>query len=192
MWDNNIFTEPWTKTFSQIYPDYDGFLSDHGTFGLNKIPFQDNSFLKTIYMILMGEYGSSAIMNMTVDLFKIRLFTAIMSHGPRLERELDIQAKLLAMSDEDLQVSAKTIYNVAANPSIAPTTDTLDELPTINQQTVTNHKRSKLDAWAYLESLIRDDLVSRFVRRFAYLFTVIPKTNNPLYYVTNEEEEEND
>ena len=192
MWDNNMFTEPWTKTFSQIYSSYDEFFQDYEGFGLNKIPFKDASFLKTVYLVLMGEYGSSPIINLTEDLFKIRLFTSVMAHGPKFERELDIQAKLLAMSDEDLQISAKTIFNVATNPSVEPSTNTIEELPTINQQTVTNHKRSKLDAWAYLENLLRDDLPSRFVRKFSYLFTVIPKTNNPLYYITHNQEDEDD
>ena len=187
MWESEIFSENWTKTLSDIYPTYDMFFLDYQNIGLAAIPFKDNNFLKTIYILLLGEYGSSAIMNMSEDLFKIRLFTRVMSYGPQFERELDVQKKLLALSDEDLQISAKAIYNTSMNPSQKPTTNSLEELPTVNQQSVTTHKRSQLDAWDYLGNLLDSDLTRRFIKRFDGLFVVMLKTNNPLYYKTKEE-----
>lgn len=189
MWNNELFTAPYTKTFSQCYETYDAFLADYNAFNLKSVPFKNTDFLKTIYMILMGEYAGSAIMNLSEQQFRIRLFTKIMSHGPQYERELDVQAKLLAMSDEEIQISAKAIYNTSLNPSQKPTTQTLEELKTINQQSVTNHVRSKLDAWDYLGQLMDDDITKRFVKKFNDLFVVVLKTNNPLWYTTKEEEE---
>lgn len=188
MWNNELFTAPYTKTFSEAYPTYDLFLSDYNGFDLKSVPFKNTDFLKTIYTILMGEYASSAIMNMSEPQFKIRLFTRIMAHGPQYERELDIQAKLLSMDDSEIQVSAKAIYNTSLNPSRKPTTHTLEELTTINQQSVTNHVRSKLDAWDYLGQLMDDDITKRFVKKFNDLFVVVLKTNNPLWYTTKEED----
>lgn len=188
MWNNSVFSAPWTKTFSESYPDYESFLADYNSFDLKSVPFKNTEFLKTIYLILLGEYASSAIMNMSEAQFKIRLFTRIMAHGPQYERELDVQAKLLAMSDEEIQISAKAIYNTSLNPSQKPTTQTLEELRTINQQSVTNHVRSKLDAWDYLGQLMDDDITKRFVKKFNDLFAVVLK-NNPLWYTTKEEEE---
>lgn len=189
MLGSEIFSENWTKTLSELYPSYDIFFEDYQAIGLNAIPFKDNNFLRTIYLLLMGEYGSSAIMNMSEDLFRVRLFTRIMSYGPQFERELDVQKKLLELSDEDLQISAKAIYNTSMNPSQKPTTNSLEELPTVNQQSVTTHKRSQLDAWDYLGNLLDADLTRRFIKRFDGLFVVMLKTNNPLYYKTMEDEE---
>lgn len=188
MWDNEMFTNQWTMTFSEVYPNYEGFLADYNLFDLKSIPFKNTDFLKKIYLILMGEYSSSAIMNVSVDLFKIRLFTLIMANGPQYERELEIQAKLLSMEDSEIQISAKSIYNTSFNPSQKPTTGSLEELGTVNQQNVTNHVRSKLDAWNYLGKLLDADLTRRFIRKFSPLFVVMLKTNNPLYYKTYEEE----
>lgn len=188
LWDNEIFTESWTMTLSQIYPTYEEFLADYEKFDLTSIPFKNTNFLKTIYTILMGEYASSAIMNMSVDQFKIRLFTLIMANGPQYERELDVQAKLLSMDDSEIQISAKAIYNTSFNPSQKPSTGSLEELGTVNQQSVTNHVRSKLDAWDYLGRLLDADLTRRFIRKFNVLFVVMMKTNNPLYYKTYAED----
>lgn len=184
----NAFDKNWTMTFSEIYSSLDVFISDYNALGLVAIPFSSEATLKLIYTVLMGEYGSSSISNMSVDQFKIRLFTLIMSYGPTLERELTIRADLLAMTPEQLQVSAKAIYNQSNNPSVRPTTDTMEELPTINAQNVTKHVRSKLDAYDYLLSLIRGDPVSEFVRRFRKLFIIVASSGVPLLYETNEED----
>ena len=189
MWNNELFTAPYTKTFSEVYSSFESFSADYNTFNLKSVPFKNTDFLKTIYTILMGEYASSAIMNMSEPQFRIRLFTKIMAHGPQYERELDIQSKLLSMDDSEIQISAKAIYNTSLNPSMRPTTQTLEELKTINQQSVTNHVRSKLDAWDYLGQLLDDDITKRFVKKFNELFVVVLKTNNPLWFKTREEDE---
>ena len=184
----NAFDKNWTMTFSEIYSSLDEFITDYNELGLLAIPFSSDSTLKLIYTVLMGEYSSSSISNMSVDQFKIRLFTLIMSYGPTLERELSIRADLLSMTPEELQISAKAIYNQSNNPSVRPTTDTMDELTTINAQNVTKHVRSKLDAYNYLLNLIRGDPVSEFVRRFRKLFIIVASSGVPLLYETNEED----
>lgn len=193
-WTNlnqQLFTQQYTKTLSDIYPSYATFAGDYMTSGLPN-RFVNSDFLETIYFVLMGEYAASSIMAMSEDLFRARFLTMIHSYGPQLERELKMQDELLKMSDDELQLSSKAIYNTALNPSTEPTTDTLDELTTINQQNVTKHKRSKLDAYALLESLLDDDLISKFVKRFSKLFVRVLRTNNPLYYTTHLQDEEAD
>lgn len=184
-----LFTQQYTRTFSQIYPNYEEFFTDWTSTGL-PMTLRDSSFLPTIYLLLMGEYAYSSIMSMSEDQFKLKLFTLIMAYGGQYERELDIQKKLITMTDEELQVSSKAIYNTSLNPSEAPTTNTIDELTTINQQNVTKHIRSKLDAYALLEGLLDADLTKKFIKRFDHLFVRVLRTNNPLYYTTNIEGEE--
>ena len=186
MWNDlnqQLFTQQYTQTFSNIYPTYEDFLNDYNNLGIPQ-RLKEVSFLETIYILLMGEYANSSIMALSEGQFRLRLFTLIMSYGPQYERELGVQTTLLNMSDEELQVSSKAIYNSSFNPSEAPTTDTLDELTTINQQNVTKHKRSKLDAYAMLMDLLDADLTKNFIKRFDHLFVRILRTNQPLYYTT--------
>lgn len=186
IWSNlnqQLFTQQYTQTLSNIYPTYEEFLNDYTNLGIPQ-RLKEVSFLETIYVLLMGEYANSSIMALSEEQFRLRLFTLIMSYGPQYERELGVQNTLLNMSDEELQVSSKAIYNSSFNPSEAPTTDTLDELTTINQQNVTKHKRSKLDAYAMLMDLLDADLTKNFIKRFDHLFVRILRTNQPLYYTT--------
>ena len=187
--DQQLFTNQYTKTLSEIYPTYEDFVNEYQNCGLPN-RFNDINFLQTVYFVLMGEYAASSIMALSEDLFRARFLTMIHSYGPQLERELQIQDNLLKMSDNDLMVSSKAIYNTSLNPSTAPTTDTLDELTTINQQNTTKHVRSKLDAYDYLGQLLDDDLISKFVNRFSKLFVRVLRTNSPLYYTTTIEGDE--
>lgn len=179
-----LFTNQYTKTLSDVYPEYSDFQSDYENLGI-PMRLKDPSFLKTIYVLLMGEYGHSSMAALSEDLFRLRLFTLIMSYGPQYERELDIQNKLLAMSDEELQVSSKAVYNTSLNPSEKPSTDSLEILDTINQQNVTNHIRSKLDAFAFLRDVLDADLTKEFIKRFDHLFVrLLNNIGNQLYYKT--------
>lgn len=188
MYNQQMFTGQYTKTLSMIYPSYDKFYEEFTSVGLPNT-FKEQDFLKTIYLVLMSEYMNSSIMSLSEDQFRLKFLTRVMSYGPQFEREFGIQSELLALSNEDLQVSAKAIYNTALNPSEAPSTDTLDELTTINQQNTTKHVRSKLDAWALLKELADDGITKKFIKRFDDLFVRVLMTNNPLWYTTNIESE---
>jgi hypothetical protein len=191
MYNQQLFTNQYTQTFSNVYDTYDKFLNDYQNLGIPQ-RLKNTDFLKTIYILLAGEYASSSIMSFSEDQFRLKLFTLVMSYGPQYEKELDIQDKLLAMTDEELQVSSKAIYNSAFNPSVEPSTDTMDELQTINQQNVTKHKRSKLDAYALLTDLLNADLTKQFIKRFDHLFVRVLRTNQPLYYTTTIQDTEDD
>lgn len=184
--DQELFTNPWTKNLSDIFPDYESFVGAYTGSGLPN-RFKDLDFLETIYFVLMGEYAASSIASMSEDLFKVRFLTLVHAYGPQLERELQIQDDLLKMSTEELMISSKAIFNTALNPSEAPSTDTIDELPYINQQNTTKHVRSKLDAYMLLEDLLNDNLIKDFINRFDHLFVRVLRTNNPLYYKTEVE-----
>ena len=54
------------------------------------------------------------------------------------------------MSEDDLVKGSKQIVNHSYNPSTAPSTSTLEELTTINEQNTNNYKKGKLDAYAFL------------------------------------------
>ena len=191
MYNQQLFTQQYTRSFSNIFPTFEDFSTSYTDSGLPNT-LQDTSFLQTIYLVLMGEYASSSIMSFSEDQFRLKLFTLIMSYGAQYEREFTMQSDLLSMSIDELQTSSKSIYNSSLNPSTAPTTDTMDELPTINQQNVTKHKRSKLDAYALLLDLMDADVTKRFIKRFDHLFVRVLRTNQPLFYTTEVNTEDDD
>lgn len=189
--NQQLFTNQYTRKFSDIYPTFETLQEEYSMSGLpNRLT--DAEFLKTVYIVLMGEYANSSIMNLSEDQFRLRFITRIMSYAPQFERSMKMQDKLLKLSDEELQVSAKAIYNTSLNPSEAPTTNTLDELTTINQQSVTKHKRSLMDAYAILDGLLDDSITTKFIKKFDDLFVKVLRTNNPLLYSSEKELEQDD
>lgn len=187
MYNQQLFTGQYTKTLSMIYPSYDKFYEEFTSVGL-PVNFKEPDFLKTIYLVLMSEYMNSSIMSLSEDQFRLKFLTRVMSYGPQYEREFGIQQSLMGLSDEDLQLSAKAIYNTAMNPSTGPI-EPGEEIDTVNQQSVARHVRSKLDAWAMLKELADDGITKKFVKRFDDLFVRVLMTNNPLWYTTNIESE---
>ena len=189
---DKIFVNPWTMSFSNIYDDYETFISDYNTFkDLTQINFKNTEFLKHIYLILMGEYASSSISNMSVDQFKIRFWTRVNQYGPQYERELEIQKDLINLTEKDLETSSSVIYNSAINPANTVEDPSSTLIKELNTQNTTFHKRSKLDAYAYLKSLLDKNLSSEFVSKFKGLFTYI-YVGPELYYKTYLDMEEDD
>lgn len=139
---------------------------------------------KLLYYLLYAQYDSRSIASSDVNQFKYQILTNIFKYGPTWEKKLEVQQALRDMSLDELQESAKAIYNHSYNPSTAPTTDTLEELNTINDQNVTKHKRSKLDAYALLSELLERDVTSEFVRTFEKYFSKVGPTL-PLWYTTD-------
>ena len=93
------------------------------------------------------------------------------------------------MTLADLQVGGKVVYNTALNPNIAPTTSALEELPYINQQNTTNYAKSEAEAYSIKMNLLNNDVTESFLGKFRDLFLKIVQPTVPLWYVTEETEE---
>lgn len=183
-----------TRTFADIFSTFEQFQTDYSESKLNNkysISAQDESF-ETLYYLLYARYGNSHIASSDENQFKYRLWAIIMQYGPTWKKDLEMQLEIRELSQEELRESAQAIYNHAYNPSTAPTTQTLDELTTVNEQNVTKHKRSKTDAYAVLNMLLREDVTEKFIRRFQSLFLKVVAPENPLWYVTPLKENEDD
>lgn len=172
-----------TKTFTEIYESASDFASDYSTFALGGIT--DSTLVSKLYYLLYAKYANNFITNIDETQFKYKLFTIIFEYGPTWEKRLDIQTKLRAISDDDLLLGAKAIYNHAYNPSTEPSTQSLTELTYINDQNTTNYKKSKMDAYTQLWNLLATDVTEGFLDRFSVLFK---KFISP--FVTIEEDEE--
>jgi len=110
-------------------------------------------------------------------------------YAPTWEKRLDIQSKLRKLSDDDIFTGTKQIYNHSYNPGVAPTTQTLNELSTIDEQNVNNVQKNKIDAYANLISLLETDVTESFIAKFKKLFKIFIEPDSTLYYKTRKMEE---
>ena len=175
-----------TRTFAQIYPDKADFVQEYRQMYPDTMP-EDK--LGTLYYLLCSKYMNSHISNKDENQFKMKMMSTIYCFGPTWARKLDIQKTLRDMPEADILKGSKAIYNHANNPSTPPGTDSLDELPTIDDQNTQTFKKSKLDAYALLWEMLVSDVTSAFLNRFKPLFIIVLQPDYPLWYESDEEED---
>jgi len=175
-----------TKIFTEIFEDYDDFIYSWKESGFYEDGLVKDENIKKIYFSLYAKHANSAIANMDENQFKYKLFYIIFTAGPTWEKKLEIQKKLRNLDDEELLRGSKTIYNHSYNPSTMPSTSSLEELPTVNDQTTTNNKKSKIEGYALLLELLETDVTTEFISKFSNLFAKFVHTR-PVVYVSEEE-----
>lgn len=178
--DGQLYGKFRTNTFTEIFPDVDTFINAFKA-TVYSGAITDTS-LQILYYQLYAAYGNSNIANADENQFKYKVWSIIFNYGPSWEKKLDIQKKLRELTDDEIILGSKEIYNHSFNPSSAPTTSTLDELETINEQNTSNRKRSKLDAYAMLYELIVSDVTMAFIKKFERLFLFIVEPESELLY----------
>lgn len=185
---NSMFPQYTTKLFTEVWESESDFRDDYLANPLQGVSASDPDNLTTIYYLLYAKYGNSPIANFDVNQFKAKVFGIMWQYGPSWEKRLDIQAKLRALSEDDIIKGAKAIYNHAYNPSQAPSTSTLEEIDYINDQNTTNYKKSKMEAYAQLWDLIDTDVTQEFINRFKVCFKTFVAPERPLIYVSEDED----
>lgn len=181
----NLYGNMRTRTFADIFPNVGIFIDEYQNSGLapnSQIISTDSA--TTLYYLLYARYGNSHIANSDENQFKYRVWSTIFMYGPTWEKRLEVQAKIRALTEDELRDSARAIYNHAFNPSTEPGTFTDKEFDYINEQNVTKHKRSKTDGYALLMELLKTDVTNDFINKFKKLFLVIVEPELPLWYVT--------
>lgn len=174
-----------TRTFVEIWNNEEAFANDYNN---NGIPVSISSVsLKTLFYLLYARYGNSNIASSDENQFKYKVFSTIFMYAPAWEKRLDIQKKLRELSDEEIMKGSTAIYNSALNPSTAPSTAALEELPYINQQNATKYKKAKMDAYATLYALIETDVTEELIGKFKKLFITIVEPDRALWYKTEGE-----
>lgn len=185
----NIYGNFVNRTFADLFPDETTFIDDYKSIPLyasnNKITDENASVL---YYLLYARYGNSVIASFDENQFKFKVFSTIFMYGPSWEKRLEIQHKLRTLSEEDITRGSKRINNISMNPSVAPTTDTLEELTTINQQITDGWKKSKLEGYASLMALVDTDVTEEFIGKFKKLFITVVQPNKALWYSTDKED----
>ena len=191
-----------TMLFSDVWNNANDFLTDYTSAGVFTSPVIENGVVvkagtklddknvTLLFYLLYSKYGNNPIANNDINQFKYKVYSIMFQYGPSWEKRLDIQEKLRALKDEDIQKGSKAIYNSAMNPSTQPSTQSLEELTYINSQNTTNYKKSKMDAFAQLWELIDADVTGDFIAKFRVCFKQFVRPENPLLYITDSEEGE--
>ena len=133
-------------------------------------------------------YNDTPISNDNIDVFKLKVFTTIFEYGPIWQRKLEIQKAIRGLTEDDIRVGGKTIYNHALHDASAPTTDSLEETTYIDSQDTANNKKSKLSAYNELVMLLDDGISKEFLDKFKKLFKIVLATDRPLYIYEEEDD----
>ena len=191
----NYYSKCNRPTFSELFEDfntwytaYQEYQEEVGSAAFDSI--LNEAFLKSVYYGLYERYAGSTILTTDNKRFTMRMFGIIRDFGPEYAKKLDIQKKLRNLTEEQIKLGSKAIYNNAQNPNSEPSTDSLEELPYINGQNTTSYKKSPIDAYSNLWMMLDSRLVTEFFDRFNPLFSKVLTHKPTLYYTEIQEEED--
>lgn len=176
-----------TKTFSDIYQSASDFLNDYKECGIPTTISDTN--INTLFYLMYARYGNNPIANLDETQFKYKVFSTIFMYGGTWQKELEIQEELRALDIKsgELYEGTRTIHNHSFNPSTAPSTNTLDELTTIDDQSTMKVKKNKISALTDLMSLLKTDVTEIFLSKFKHCFKIFVSNEKPLLYETLED-----
>lgn len=194
---NNIYdVKKWpmycTKLFCDIYDNAEDFVADYKDSGLyNQANSITDEHASLLFYLIYAKHGNSPIANLDINQFKYKMWSIIFQYGPSWEKKLEIQEKLRELSETDILSGAKAIYNRAYNPENLAGPATTDEigLEYVSEQNTTNYKKSKLEAYTILWSLLKTDITNSFVKKFDVLFKTFITPQNTYIYETEYEDE---
>ena len=183
-----------TILFTDVWDDVTDFVSDWKDNGIpykiNNVQTLTDTNVNTLFYLLYARYGNNPIANRDVTQFKYKIFSIIFQYGPTWQKNLDIQATVRGLTEDDIRAGSFAMYNQALNPSTAPTTASDTELNYINGQNTTRYKKSKLEGYAILTELLKADVTEDFLKKFNICFKRFVSSERPLIYVTDNEEDE--
>lgn len=191
-----------TKLFCDVYNNAADFLSEYKAsalydaeyVGTPSVLHLNNSLsdkeATILFYLLYAKYGNNPIANYDEMQFKYKLFSTIFQYGPAWSKKLEIQNKVRELTEEDIRLGSKAIYNHAYNPSTSPSTSSLEELVAINEQNTTNYKKSKLEAYTALWDLVVSDVSEAFLKKFEKLFKQFVSPETMWVYNTGDDDDE--
>ena len=182
-----------TKTFSDVWKKYESFSTDYTSLmplvsgGVATPLTSDNQ--QALYYLLYAKYGNTPIICEDEFQWKMMIMATIITYGPTWQKKKAIQVSMRGLEEADIIQGAKQIYNHAFNPSTEPSTSELEELTHINDQNVTNNKKSKMEAYSILWANLHVDATDEFIKKFEKCFSRFVGDQFPTIFVTEEEEE---
>lgn len=173
-----------TLTFSQVWNSYEEFKKDYDYFMplLGSDSFLTENNQRAIYYYLYSRYGNNPIANFDITQFKMKIFAIIMDFGPLWQRKRKLQEDLRNLTDEQLIQGSRQIYNHSFNPSTEPSTETLEELETIDDQNTSLNKKSKMEAYSILWGNLHVVPTDEFLNKFSGCFSRFVGCQFPIIY----------
>lgn len=175
-----------TRTFADIFPSSEDFASAlaETPFAAIAADFTGKTSLEVVFALLYARFGNSHISFSDENQFRYNIFSTLYSYGPTWAKKAKVQEELRGLTPEQLREGGFAIYNSALNPNTQPSTGTLTELPFINNQNTTRHRKGQMDGYALLLSLLEDDITKDFTDKFKKFFIQIIAPDRPLLYAT--------
>lgn len=175
------------RKFSDVFPDAETFGEEAAANPLTgDIPA--DAVERTFYL-LYGKYGNSVIASSDETQFKFQLFSIMFDTAPTWIAKLKVQKALQNMTDDEIRTGYTQISNHAYNPSTEPSADAMDPLKKIDEQNFNGAKKGLVDSYAAYWEMLRTNLSKGYVNQFAKLFLSIVEPEEPLWYITDEEDE---
>lgn len=173
--------------FGDLYTSADDFVNDFNNSGVyNLIPVlnpNENIFntklISSIYYLLYSRFGNSIIASTDTNRFKENMFSIIIQNTPAWLKKSQLQSKLRAMTEEEIETSYSSTSNTANNPNDVGITD---ELNFISQQNTVKAKKGKISAYADYIALLSNDYTEVYLNKFRRLFLSIIEPQDPLLY----------
>ena len=181
-----------TAKFGDVYPDANSFIVDYRKSGLNLEEFTDQS-LTYLFYLLYAKYGNSNIASSDPNRFRYSVYEIIFSAGLQWQKAIEIQRKLMSLSDAQISEMGRSIRSYARDPGEGGTSvdnagDVL--INYINDQTVNKNTLAPVGAYrSYIRSL--EDVTTGFLERFKSLFLKVVYPEEPLLYSMEDEENDN-
>lgn len=188
----NLYGNYRTKTFTDLYEDFDDFKADYGVALPKTIrdtdpvsPATTENSLKTLYYLLYARYGNSHIASSDENQFKMKLQAIIYQYGPTWEKQLDTQKAIRELTEDEIKAGSTVRYYKASNPTEGFAIG--EDVDYINDQTTQMYNKSPLDGYNNLMLLLRTDVTGNFLAKFRSLFLTVVNPELPLWYVSEEE-----
>lgn len=190
-----------TMVFSDVWEDSDEFKTEYknsslydyepavGTTPAKLHNSLTDSNIELLFALLYARYGNSPITNLDVNQWKYKVYSTIFQYGPLWQKELEVQDKLRGLSEDEVLLGAKAIYNHAKNDGTAPGTGTLEEIEYLDDQSTAINKKSKMAGYTELLSILRSDFTELFIQKFKKLFTAVVSPQFGFRIFSDEEEE---
>lgn len=183
--NDNLLTT--NMTYSDVFPTSDTFIAqwkETPFYSTNLGGLINDTTLELIYVLLYNKYGNNQIVNFSVNQFKSKLFGITWAYGPVWLKKIKIQEKIQALNldSADIYKGSTALYNHAMHDETAPSTDTEEEMPYINDQNVTKYKKAPLEGLMLLADTLNDRLTDDFINKYRKLFkTFVSKYANDIF-----------
>lgn len=176
------------RKFSDVFPDAETFKSAASENPLTS-DLSEDAVVKTFYL-LYGAYGNSVLASSDETQFEYQLFGIMYDTTGTWLAKMAVQKALQGLSQDEIRSGYTQVSNHAYNPSTAPTNDAMDPLKKIDEQNFNGAKKGVVDSYAAYWEMLRTNLSKAYVSQFRKLFLAIVEPEEPLWYITDAEEDE--